>query len=81
MASVILAGTLEKKSLWRKEWNERFCVVRRTCIDYFLETPAIVDDESSASSKRGTISLFDAYGRGAVAVEEPSRPIYDKHDY
>lgn len=64
----MLAGTLEKRARWRKEWRSRFCVMRHDRIDYYLQTPAIVDD-GNCEQARGSISLYDA-----AAVEEPGRP-------
>jgi len=68
MAAPVLAGTLEKRARWRKEWRARFCVMRQDRIDYFMQPPAIVDDENSERA-RGSIPLCEA-----VATEEPGRP-------
>lgn len=62
-----LAGTLEKRKHWRKEWTSRFFVMGKGKIDYFLTPPAILDAEHP-ENLRGSIPLDHA-----SAVEEPGR--------
>jgi len=64
----MLAGTLEKRARWRREWRSRFCVLREDRIDYFLQPPAILDDELASDEVRGSISLH-----GAIPTQEPGR--------
>jgi len=67
---VLLAGMLEKRGRWRKEWNYRFCVVRKKSIDYFMEPPAVMEEDQSQEIRRGSIPLQGS----AVAEGEPGRP-------
>mmetsp|Transcript_16977 Transcript_16977/g.36571 ORF Transcript_16977/g.36571 Transcript_16977/m.36571 type:complete len:498 (-) Transcript_16977:102-1595(-) len=69
--TVLMAGMLEKQSRWRKDWNYRFCVVRPRSLDYFLEPPAVMEEDQSQEQRRGRICLSS----GAFAVEaEVGRP-------
>jgi len=68
---MLLAGTLEKRSQWKKKWNHRFCVVWRGHIDYFLHAPKHMEEVYEAEdTRRGTILLCSE----GLAVSEPGRP-------
>jgi len=64
-----LAGMLEKKSRWRKEWNYRFFVMRHDRIDYYLSPPTLMEDEDT-SSRKGSIPLAEA----VATRDEAGRP-------